>query len=157
MSQQRDHREQGQQRRSAPPNSPFGPMPLSLESQALAYLLKGGLHLPTSHEPGYDALRVGTKIGAKERLGPELSLGVSDQHPTQRHSGQARAVPNSGIRDGLHGAFLLTIPGGHRDSLPDSERIFSNDREVRQPLTLEARSPSLSGASWRSWFVQGSI
>ena len=54
-------------------------MPLSLKSQALTYFLKGALHLPAPHKPGDDPLRVGTKIGAKERLGPELSLGVSDQ------------------------------------------------------------------------------
>src|SRR5215212_2067942 len=157
VSEQRDHGEQSQQRRGSPLDRSLGPMPLSLKSQALTYFLKGGLHLPTPYEPGDDPLRIDTKIGAKKRLDPELSLRVSDQHPTQRHGGQARAVPNSGIRDGLYGAFLLAIPVGHRDSLPDSERIFSNDREVRQPLALEARSPSLTGASWRSWFVKGSI
>src|SRR3712207_6006620 len=88
VSEQRDHGEQSQQRRGSPLDRSLGPMPLSLKSQALTYFLKGGLHLPAPHKPADDLLRVGTKIGAKERLGPELSLRVSDQHPTQqRHGG----------------------------------------------------------------------
>src|SRR5215211_3263523 len=155
VSEQRDHGEQSQQCRSSPLDCSLGPMPLSFKSQALTYFLKGGLHLPAPHKPGDDPLRVSsTKIGAKERLGPELSLGVSDQHPTQRHGGQARAVPNSGSRDGLYGAFLLAIPVGHRDGLPDSGRIFSNAREVRQPLTLEARPSHLAGVAWWSRLVR---
>jgi hypothetical protein len=139
-------------------NSSFGPMPLDLKSQALAYLLKVGLHLPSSHEPGDDALRLGTKISAKKRLGPELSLGVSDEHPTQGHGGQeARAVPNSGSRDHLYRTLFFAVPVAQRDGPPDGGRVFGDHREVRQPLTFEARSSHLAGVAWWSRFVKSGI
>src|SRR5215207_8152500 len=157
MSEQRDHREQSQQRRSGPLDRSLGPMPLRLQSQALAYFLEGRLHLPASDEPGNDPLRLGTKIGAEERLGPELCSGVSDEHPTQRHGGQARAVPNSGIGDHLYRTLPFAVPVAHRDGPPDGGRVFGNDREVRQPLTFEARSSHLAGVAWWSRFVKSGI
>src|SRR5215212_3691218 len=157
VSEQRDHGEQSQQRRGSPLDRSLGPMPLSLKSQALTYFLKGGLHLPTPYEPGDDPLRIDTKIGAKKRLDPELSARVSDQHPTQRHGGQARAVPDSGIRDYLYQTLFFAVPVAHRDCPPDSGRIFGNDREVRQPLAFEARSSHLAGVAWWSRFVKSSI
>ena len=78
VGEQRDHG-QSQQRRGSPLDCSLGPIPLSFKSQASTYFLKGGLHPPASHKPGDDLLRVGTKIGAKERLGSELSFGVLDQ------------------------------------------------------------------------------
>src|SRR5215207_3399811 len=81
VSKQCDHGEQSQQRRCDPPDRLLRPMPLGLKAQALAYFLEGRLHLPTSHEPIDDSLRVSAEIGAKERLGSELSLRVSDQNP----------------------------------------------------------------------------
>src|SRR3712207_9457779 len=122
MSEQRDHREHGQQRRSGPPDCSLGPMPLSLESQALAHLLESGFHLPPSYKPADDPLGLRTEIGAKERLGPELCLGVSDQDPMQWHGGQARAVPNSGIREHLYQTLFFAVPVAQRDDPPDSGR-----------------------------------
>jgi len=48
-------------------------------AQPLAYTLEGGLHLLASREPTDDPTRVGAEIGAKECLGPGLSLTVSDK------------------------------------------------------------------------------
>jgi hypothetical protein len=73
VSEQCDHAEQSQQRRCDPPDRLLRPMPLGLKAQALAYFLEGCLHLPTSHEPTDDPLRVGAEIGAKERLSSEPS------------------------------------------------------------------------------------
>jgi hypothetical protein len=132
-------------------------MSLSLKSQALAYLLKGGFHLPAPHKPRDDPLWVGTKIGAKECLGPELCLGVSDQDPTQRHGRQSRAVPDSRVRDSLYGALLPAVPVGHRDGPPQRAGIFGYNREVGQPLAFEARSSHLMRAPWWGRFVKGGI
>jgi hypothetical protein len=70
------------------------PMPLRLKSQALTYFLKGGLHLEAPHKPTNDQLWIGCEVGTKEGLGFKLLLWISDQHPTQRHGGQACAVPD---------------------------------------------------------------
>src|SRR5215217_2453079 len=51
------------------------PMPLSLEAQALAHLLKSGLHLPAPHEPGDDPLGVCVEIGAQQGLSLEVLSG----------------------------------------------------------------------------------
>jgi hypothetical protein len=89
VGEERDHREQSQQRRGGPPDRLLRPMPLRLKAQALADLLECALHLPAPNKPRDDLFRLGGQIGAKECLGLELSLRVSDQHPTQRYSGQA--------------------------------------------------------------------
>src|SRR3712207_4446297 len=94
MGEQCDHREKGQQRRSGPLDRPLRPMPLRLEPQALTNLLESSLHLPASDKPRDYPPRIGMEVGAQESLGGELFLRVSDQHPAQRHSGQARAVPD---------------------------------------------------------------
>ena len=60
----------------------FGPMPLSLESQALTYFLEGGFHLPAPHEPRDDPLGVRLQIGAEEGLGFEPFVGIADQNST---------------------------------------------------------------------------
>ena len=51
------------------------PMPLRLEAQALADLLKRGLHLPAPHEPRDDPRRIGREVGAQQSLGLEVSSG----------------------------------------------------------------------------------
>jgi hypothetical protein len=89
-------------------------------------------------------------IGAKERLGPELSVGVSDQNPTQWHGGQARGVPNSASREHLYPTVFFALPVAQRDGPPEGGRVFGDDREVRQPLTFEARSSHLAGVRWLS-------
>jgi hypothetical protein len=73
-------------------NSFLRALPLSLEPQALAHLLKGGFHLPSPDEPRDDLLRLGSKVSAQQGLGFELALRVANQYPTQGHGGQTRAL-----------------------------------------------------------------
>jgi hypothetical protein len=91
VGEERDHREQSQQRRGGPPDRQFRPMPLPLKAQALADLLECALHLPASNKPRDDLLRLGGQIGAKECLGLELFLRVSDQS-TQRNGTAGKPV-----------------------------------------------------------------
>ena len=51
--------------------------------------LEGDLHLPASHEPSHDPCRLPRRVGTKQRLGREAVLGIADQHPPDRHDGQA--------------------------------------------------------------------
>src|SRR5215210_8159828 len=132
-------------------------MPLRLKAQALADLLECALHLPASNKPQDDLLRLGGQIGAKECLGLELFLRVSDQHPTQRYGGQAGGVPDRRLGDDLYGALLFAIPVCDHDRLPAGGGISSDDREVRQALALESGPSYLAGIAWRGRFVEGGI
>jgi hypothetical protein len=73
-------------------------------------------------------------------MGLELSFRITDQNPAQRHSGQARAVPNRRCRDHLHGALLSTVPAGDRDRFPLGFGILCHNGEVRKSIAFEARS-----------------
>src|SRR3712207_8097631 len=66
-------------------------------------------------------------------------------------------MPDGSVRDHLHRAFCAAVPAAYRDGPPDGRRIFRDLREVRQPLTLQARSSYLTEGSWRGWFVEGRI
>src|SRR5215207_6462408 len=132
-------------------------MPLRLKAQTLAHFLEGRLHLPASNKPRDDLPRLGVEVGAQQGLGLELLLRVSDQHPTQRYGRQAGAVPECRIRDHLHSALLFAIPVCNHDRLPAGRGVFSDNREVRQALTLESGPSYLAGIPWRAWFVEGSI
>src|SRR4029450_12460257 len=132
-------------------------MPPCLKAQALAHFLEGGLHLPASNKPRDDLLWLGSEIGAKECLGLEPFLRVSNQHPTQRYGGQAGAVPDCRLTNDLYSALLFAIPVCHHDRLPHRGGVFSDNREVRQALTLKSGPSYLAGIAWRGWFVEGSI
>jgi hypothetical protein len=135
VSEQCDHGEQSQQRRCDPADRLLRPMPLGLKAQALAYFLEGCLHLPTSHEPADDPLRVGAEIGAKERLGSELALRVSDQNPAQGHGGQPCAVPDGRVGDYLYGV---------RSSLPYQRATVIGLQTVAGSSATTERFASLS-------------
>src|SRR5215208_5723925 len=113
-------------------------MPPCLKAQTLAHFLEGRLHLPASNKPRDDLLRLGGEIGAKEYLGLELFLRVSDQHPTQRYGGQAGGVPDCRLGNDLYSALLFAIPVCNHDRLPTVVEVFSDNREVRQALTLKS-------------------
>src|SRR5215208_7413920 len=132
-------------------------MPPCLKAQTLAHFLESRFHLPASNEPQDDLLRLGGQIGAKECLGLELFERVSDQHPTQRYGGQDGGVPDCLLGDDLYGALLFAIPVCNHDRLPAGRGVFSDNREVRQALTLETGPSYLAGIPWRGWFVEGSI
>src|SRR3982750_4961988 len=114
-------------------------MLLSLESQAPSHLLESSFHLPAPDEPADDSPRFGAEVATQQGLGSEFASRVPDQPPAQGHGGQPRTVPDGGVRNHLYRAPLFAVPVGEHDRLPAGGRIFGNNREVRQPLTLEAR------------------
>jgi len=72
-------------------NSPLGPMPLGLKSQALAYLLKGALHLP-ERLTNQEMMRSGWAERSVQRSAWVLNSPWGSQIRTQRN-GTARACP----------------------------------------------------------------
>src|SRR5829696_855921 len=130
---------------------------LSLEPQALAHLLEGCLHLPAPYKPRDDPLGLRAEIGAKERLSPKLFTRITDQEPTQGHGGQARGVPEGGVRDHLDTTPFSTIPLGNYHGPPLRTRIFGHYGKVWQTLALEPRPSHLMGASWRGRLVESRI
>jgi hypothetical protein len=90
-------------------------------------LLEGRLHLPTHNEPPKDLLGSGTKVGAQQGLGFELSLRVAHQYPAYGHGGQPRAVPHRSGRSHLQGAFPTTVPVLNYGGSPNGGGIFSDD------------------------------
>src|SRR5215208_4802757 len=132
-------------------------MPPCLKAQTLAHFLEGRLHLPASNKPRDDLLRLGGEIGAKECLGLELFLRVSDQHPAQRYGGQAGGVPDCRLGDDLYSTLLFATPVCNHDRLPAGRGVFSDNGEVGQTLSLESGPSYLSAMAWRGWFVEGSI
>ncbi len=80
-------REESQQRRGCPADRLLSPLPLRLEAQALSHLLKSGLHLPASYEPGDDQLWGGIEVGTEQGLSLELFFRIADQNPAQRNGG----------------------------------------------------------------------
>src|SRR5215213_7647724 len=132
-------------------------MPPCLKAQTLAHFLEGRLHLPASNKPRDDLLRLGGEIGAKECLGLELFLRVSDQHPTQRYGGQAGGVPDCRLGDHLYSTLLFAIPVCNHDRLPAGRGVFSDNGEIGQTLSLELGPSYLARIPWRGWFVEGSI
>src|ERR671911_114516 len=118
------------ERRSSSPERLFRPLALGLEAKALADLLEGSLHLPASHKPGDDLLRLGSEVGAQQSLSLELLLRVADQDPTQGHGGQTRAVPERCPGNDLYGALAVAVPVVERDRRPVSGWVFREDREV---------------------------
>src|SRR3954447_18439558 len=89
-------------RRDGSPDRFLRPMPLRLEDQALPGFLRGRFHLPTPGEPGDDLRRLRVEVGTKEGLGFEFASWITNQHPTQGHGGQLRAVPDRRARDDLY-------------------------------------------------------
>src|SRR5215204_983991 len=139
VSQEGDHGEQAQQRRGGPSDRLLRPLPLGFEAQALTHLLKSSLQLPSPDKVRDDPLGICIELGAKQSLSLELSIRIPDQYPAQRHSGQARAVPNRRCRDHLDGALLTTVPASDRDRFPLGFGILCYDGEVRKSIAFEAR------------------
>src|ERR687889_1389848 len=111
--------------------------------------LEGRLYLPAQDEPPKDLLRVGTKIGAQQGLGFELSLGISHQYPAYGHGGQSRAVADRSRRSHLHGTLSATVPVFHGGWRPNGGRILGHKRQVRQAFALKTRSSYLPcSAGW---------
>ena len=73
--------------------APFPTTAAGSRSQGAGGPPGSSLHLPASHKPGDDLLRLGSEVGAQQSLSLELLLRVADQDPTQGHGGQTRAVP----------------------------------------------------------------
>ena len=85
-------------------------LPLRLDAEMGAHLLESDLDAPAAHEPGHNLHRVSRKVGAEQRLGLEAVLGIADQHPADRHDGQAAMTPHGGGRGDLDGVLTRAIP-----------------------------------------------
>jgi hypothetical protein len=80
-------REQAQQRRGGAPYSHLRELPLRLYPEMPPRFLEGRLYLPTQDKPPKDLLGLGTKIGAQQGLGGELSLRIAHQYPAYGYDG----------------------------------------------------------------------
>jgi hypothetical protein len=119
--------------------------------------LEGRLHPPTQDEPPKDLLGSGTKIGAEQGLGFELSLRIAHQHPAYGNGWQSRAVPDRSRRCHFHGALPTPVPVVHHDRRPDGGRIFSDDRKVWETFALQARAAQLPCSARWSRSVERSV
>ena len=157
MCKHSDQREQPQESRGSSSYRQIRPLSLCLESQMPTHLLEGYFQLPAHHKPTEDLLWIGIEVGTQKGLGFELFLRIAHQDPAQGYGEQARAVPHGCFRSDLDHALPAPIPISDLGWLPNGVWVFSHHRKVGQALTLEARSPSLSGAARKSRFVKGGI
>ncbi len=72
------------------------PLPLRLDAEVGSGFGEGDLDAPAAHEPGYDLCGILRRVGAKQRLRLEAMLEIADQHPPDRHDGQAAVPPDCG-------------------------------------------------------------
>ena len=75
---------QTEQCRRGAQNGQIGPLPLGLDTEMLADLLKGRLNPPTEHEAAEDRHGFEIEIGAKKRLGVARAGWIADQDPANR-------------------------------------------------------------------------
>ena len=132
-------------------------MPLRLEAQALADLLKRGLHSPSANKPRDDPLGICLEVGTQQSLSLKPFFWVADQHPSQGYGGQSRGVPEGRPGDYLHRAFLAAVPVAYLDGAPEGIRIFSYGAEVGQARALEPGPAYLTGIARGSRLVQSSV
>src|SRR4051812_8366797 len=95
--------------------------------------------------PGEDLQRIAGEVGTEEGLWVEAALGVSEEHPADRHGGPPSMVPNGGGGVDLDGALAPAIPTRHRDALPRRSRVDQRRGEARQALALAPGRPRVPG------------
>src|SRR4051794_24766293 len=81
------------------------PLALGLDAEVVTHFPEGDFHLPALDEPGEDLQRIASEVGAEEGLWVEAALGVSEEHPADRHGGPPSMVPNGGGGVDLDGAL----------------------------------------------------
>ena len=63
-----------------------------------AHFLKGHIDLPTTDEPGQDLVWGSRLVGAKQRSGLELAIGVADEYLADGNCGHTVVIPDRRIR-----------------------------------------------------------
>src|SRR5260221_6342734 len=117
MSKDRDQRKESEQCRGGTQDGKVGPLPLRLHAQMSADLMKSDFHLPSQNKPLQDGLGTSLLIGAQKRLGIELSLRISNEHPTDRDRWQSVVIPDSGFARQFDRTCGPAIPS-HGDARP---------------------------------------
>src|SRR4051795_12376731 len=131
---ERDQGEQPEQTRHGARDRLVRPLALGLDAEVVTHVPEGDFHLPALDEPGQDLQRIAGEVGAEEGLWVEAALGVSEEHPADRHGGPPSMVPNGGGGVDLDGALAPAIPTRHRDALPLRSRVDQRRGEARQAL-----------------------
>jgi len=120
-----------------------------------ARFLEGHFQLPARHEPLDDLGWRSLEVGAQQRLGLELAIGVGDEHPTDGDRRQATVIPDRCCRCQPHGARCAGVPA-HRGVLPVRRGVAEPGRRGGLTCAHLAWSPALTGRR-RGWVGQGRI
>jgi hypothetical protein len=123
------------------------PLMLRLPAEMRSGRLEGDCPLPPSDAPCQELWRRGCQLRRAQRLGRNLLLRVTDQHPTNWHRWQARVLPDARPRHDFDHALWRTLPVTPRHLLPWSLPINGHLLQRRHTLSLLARPPHLPGAS----------
>src|SRR5215467_7052637 len=111
MSKDGDQRKESEQSRSGAQDGQVGPLSLRLYPQMSANLMKGHFYWPSQHKPLQDSLGRSLLIGTQRRLRIELSLRITNEHPTNRHRWQSVVIPDGCCAGHLERACGTAIPG----------------------------------------------
>ncbi len=122
-----------------------------------ARFLKGNLDGPAPHEPPNDLRELARRIRAEQGLGREARFRIADEHPSDRHDGQAPVPQNRGVRGHLDRALARPVLAGHHDYLPARVLGHQPRRERRPSRAFGARASNRAGRPSRRGIVDGCV
>ena len=143
MRQEGDEREETQQERRGARHGAITPLPLGLDAEMAPRFGEGDFHLPALDKPAHDLRGRLTGIGARERDGIEVAVGIANEHPSDRHDRAPGMIPHGSGRGVFNSAIGLAVPAADGGRRPRRRGIGQDRGQLWQPC------PFLAGSSLR--------
>jgi hypothetical protein len=123
QGQQGDEREQPPQDRGCASTHLVRPLALGCQPELGSSLRTGALDRPAHDDPRQDVPWGRLQVGTAERCHPQLRRGIADDDQPNLDRGQARRVPQRGVREAPQRCALAPVPV-YCHSLPGRIRAF---------------------------------
>jgi hypothetical protein len=147
QGQHRDEGKQGQQDRGRPGDGLVRLLPLGLQVEMGADLLKRHLDRLAHDDPCQDLYRRRLQIGTNERLDAQLPLRVRHHDAADRHRRQLRGGPQGGVGEDPELLALAAVPV-HRHRLPRGLGAFCPPLHAALALALQEFGSASARGLW---------